>query len=178
MPYLFSIPSFPTRTYNLKNYLCFRCVFIIFFLKLPETQNRHQWSPLLNTHPLGSLLCSARLREWSQFFVKKKKKSLYLRVWTHLGDFYRASPTRMALNEGIRETKYLRRKERKLCQETRAVTSGCKAGVDRPAWWLFMSRTTMALITMKRSWESMRLAGNTVDESGCESHGYPSRMKH
>lgn len=84
----------------------------------------------------------------------------------------------MALNRGIREPKWPRRKERKLGQETRAVTSGRKASVDRPAWWPFMFRTTMALIIMKRSWESLRLAGNTMEESGCGSHGHCSRMGH
>lgn len=95
-------------------------------------------------------------------------KNTLLAVMRHLGIFYRVSHnTRMVLNGGIREPKWLRQKERKLCQGTRAITSGHKASADRPAWWLLMSRTTMALITMKRSWESMRLAGNTIVESRC-----------
>lgn len=84
----------------------------------------------------------------------------------------------MALNRDIKEPEWLRKKKRELCQEKRALTSGRKASVDRPAWWLFMSRTTMALITMKRSWESMRLAGNTMGESRGGSHVHCSRMGH
>lgn len=166
-PRLFFIPPFPAHTYYLKSYLCFSfasCEVIPLMSRnttsIPVTTITERPCP-----PFPALLSSA------------------LAVVTVLCDLLGVSTvrashnTRMAPDGGIGEPEWLGR-EREFCQETRAVTSGRKANVDRSAWWLFMLRTTMALITMRRSWESRRLAGNTREESRCGSHGHPSRMGH
>lgn len=165
---LFSTPLFPAHTYYLKNYLCFSfasCEVIPSMswntASTPVTTITEQPGP-----PFPALLSCA------------------MTVVTLLCDLLGVSAvrashnTRMAPDGGHWGTRRTGAGQRELWQETRAVTSGRKANVDRSAWWLFTSRTTMALITMKRSWESRRLAGNTREESRCRSHGHPSRMGH
>lgn len=139
---------------------------IAFLFHHPSTFSSHLKHDLVFSFiSCPSWLHSAWLWEWPHSLSKNPSPYWPCKA-TCRGSLYRAPHrTRMILNSVVGNQNTEVEGERKLLQDPRAISPGCKASVNRLAWSWFMSRTTLALATMKRSWEGMRLAGNTTEES-------------
>lgn len=152
-PPLFSIPLFPAHIYYLKNSCVSRLFVCLFVISLKVSSSTESTSVMTVTKhifihfPAGLSSAVGVVRALCQ------KAELLMGDVNLFREIFIGLPTTQEwLWTGASGNQNDRAERRgKLGQETRAVTSGRKASADRPAWWPFMSRTTMELITMKRS---------------------------